>query len=592
MRPAPFFPLRLPVSPLVMGAQGGASLLWLALLWTTGGAQGAPESEHREALPEPAVVIRFESERPCLKVWVDGEIYLTKTPTRFAVIEWQQGGRGSGRVTAQLVSDPPQVTAHSADFRGRGTAPGTSDPLFEWHERWILTNRGFLVEMTLRNVSHEAVPVLFYQTGNVVVSCPHPILVQDRFQDIAFLDHGSVALIVEGRFDNGYREDRTGAWLIPLHGNLTLTPGGEASHHVHFRLVPGSRYDTSLSSETIFRARYQRLAEQFPRLLHWPDRRPILAVMTAASSRGYRLGYSTNPRGYQAADDVTIPEGLSRFREQKLQEARSLAATCRRFNFQGVILWDLEGQEFRHPVTYIGSPDRLLLQAPEMDEVADDYFAIFEEAGVRAGVCVRPQQLRLRPGRPPHLDPSNQFDWRRGGAPKYEQDGTYASPGGAFDELRVLELLADKIGYAYHRWKATLFYMDSPVNLSPSLLTELARRFPDCLLIPEFSDPTWYGSAAPLHAVPLHARRIWPDAFGCLGLDFAGDRPDPAEVRTAVEQGTILIGPTAASLAAVIAPHTISQWHDPAGFRWQDNQPVSRRLTERWLSGLPMETAP
>ena len=40
---------------------------------------------------------------------------------------------------------------------------------------------------------------------------------------------------------------------------------------------------------------------------------------------------------------------------------------------QGIIVWDLEGQEFIHPTTYIGDPRALGAgYAPEMNAIADE----------------------------------------------------------------------------------------------------------------------------------------------------------------------------------------------------------------------------
>ncbi len=544
----------------------------------------ADASSVRGPIAFPPIAVRLDYERPRLLVFAGGQLFLRKEPTRFEVVEWGKEEKKSGRVNAMLTIQPPKIGETNAVFRGRGTAPGAPDPLFEWQETWETTPEGFRTRLELRNVANESVSVHFFSAGNLVIHAARPFLARERFHDCAFLDRGDVAIIAEGSFDSWYSEERTGSLLLPLHGNLGLHAGQQRVHSFSARLVPGSLVDPSLSAESVFRPRYRKLAEQFPRLVSWPDRRPILAVMTAASTKGYRLGYSTNPRGFIVADDVTTPEGLERFRKRMLTEARSLAAACRRANVQGVIIWDLEGQAFRHPVTYIGSPDRLLIQAPEMDEIADDYFAIFYDAGVRAGVCVRPQKLRLRPNRFPHLDPSNQFGSPKGGSPQYEQDGTYALTDGRFDDQRVLELLADKIGYAYRRWKATLFYIDSPVNLTPAILSELTRRFPDCLLIPEFAEPLWYGASAPLHPMPIHARRIWPEAFGVLGLGgFAGDNPTPQEVQTALREGHILLSSTLSSLATCLASNALPEWHDLGRMHWRPDQPVSRFLTEQGL---------
>ncbi len=53
---------------------------------------------------------------------------------------------------------------------------------------------------------------------------------------------------------------------------------------------------------------------------------------------------------------------------------------------QGILIWDIEGQEFVHPTTYIGDP-RVFESgyAPEMNAVANEMFAVFRDAGYRVG---------------------------------------------------------------------------------------------------------------------------------------------------------------------------------------------------------------
>ena len=66
---------------------------------------------------------------------------------------------------------------------------------------------------------------------------------------------------------------------------------------------------------------------------------------------------------------------------------------------QGAITWDPEGQRTGH--TYYGDPRIISDIAPEMEHrgtharaTIDEYFRRFEEAGLRHGVCVRPQRVR------------------------------------------------------------------------------------------------------------------------------------------------------------------------------------------------------
>ena len=58
-------------------------------------------------------------------------------------------------------------------------------------------------------------------------------------------------------------------------------------------------------------------------------------------------------------------------------------------NAQGMITWDIEGQEYPHATSYIGDPRKVSLLAPEMEPMADAYFAKFRRGG--------PQSRRLHP---------------------------------------------------------------------------------------------------------------------------------------------------------------------------------------------------
>jgi hypothetical protein len=144
-------------------------------------------------------------------------------------------------------------------------------------------------------------------------------------------------------------------------------------------------------------------------------------------------------------------------------------------NAQGMILWDVEGEEFKPGVTYIGDPRLLPSLAPEMDKFADEFFATFRDAGFRVGVCIRPQVLKRRAGHEP-------------------QQLESADPA---------KVLIEKIDYARKRWDATLFYIasngDPNQPVDPDVLQRVVAKFPDSLFIPENSNLRYYAYTAPLH---------------------------------------------------------------------------------------------
>jgi len=133
-------------------------------------------------------------------------------------------------------------------------------------------------------------------------------------------------------------------------------------------------------------------------------------------------------------------------------------------NAQGMIVWDLEGMQYPR-INYVGDPRMLSVLAPEMEYngAVDAYFKKFRDAGLRVGVTVRPQRLRLT---------------TRGGGRRGCQSTLY--PG------RPNRL-------AHTRWGATLFYIDSNVSSPPFTMPpsckQLQEMFPDVLLIPEWKHP-------------------------------------------------------------------------------------------------------
>ena len=100
--------------------------------------------------------------------------------------------------------------------------------------------------------------------------------------------------------------------------------------------------------------------------------------------------------------------------------------------------------------------------------LADDYFKKFLDAGLRTGVCIRPQQLVV------------------------SADGSTAQQVPVADPM---QLLIAKATFAHNRWGTTLFYVDSNVNatdpnpIDASIFQKLAATFPDSLFMPEHSNP-------------------------------------------------------------------------------------------------------
>jgi hypothetical protein len=215
-----------------------------------------------------------------------------------------------------------------------------------------------------------------------------------------------------------------------------------------------------------------------------------------------------NPRGWFFNEnlDFTSPGGNERFRKMLMDYADASVANLKRLNAQGAIVWDLEGEQLPHKLTFIGDPRLLDLLAPEMAPVAGEFFKKFTDAGLRVGVTIRPQQFGLNQGNP--------------------RQATV---------LDMDRLLLAKIDYAHTNWGATLFYLDSNDSFwRPDEVLQLrllASQRPDILLIPEHHFLPYWAFSAPY--VSLHlahpdatarlAHKLFPRAFQVIDIGEASN---------------------------------------------------------------------
>ena len=280
---------------------------------------------------------------------------------------------------------------------------------------------------------------------------------------------------------------------------------------------------------------YRKFAAAYPFRLKWTDRRPIGQIFLCRSGTGWK----TNPRGWFSDPkvDVTTEEGLAQFRKRFLAYAVGCVKIMKGMDAQGVIFWDLEGQEHPHAISYLGDPRSL---PPELgDGLIDSFLKKFTDAGFRVGLTIRPQ----RPVRAAYDDKAFQI--------------VTDDPVGN---------LIDKIAHAKKRWGCSIFYFDSDVYWKPdpklegiapgaSLLLgaeELGRvtaAHPDVLIIPEIEDAHNYAYGAPyvqmnydgLAGTHESVRRIYREAFCVLNLADTKDIDQRwGEVVAAVRRGDIL----------------------------------------------------
>ncbi len=291
-----------------------------------------------------------------------------------------------------------------------------------------------------------------------------------------------------------------------LHADTAdIAPGQERSYTFSLRFGPQSR-----SFEQFAHPLYAERGAQLGTLLKWEDRRPIGSIFAANSN----TGYANNPRGWfnDSRVDINSPQGRAAFGERMLKFADGCVNNLKKVGAQGMIFWDLEGEELAHPITYLGDPRILPEAAPEMDEIADQFFAKFRRAGLRTGVTLRPSRVVIDP---------KTGKWRHNHL--------------NFD---VIDEISDKISYAQNRWGSTIFYVDSNATyaydskggvtswiMRAEMFRELERRHPDCLIIPEHNTFDYWSASAPYQELrsnsfgtPDLARVAFTDAFSVINI--------------------------------------------------------------------------
>jgi hypothetical protein len=302
---------------------------------------------------------------------------------------------------------------------------------------------------------------------------------------------------------------------------------------------------------------YSDFRAALPPIVNWPDRRPIMAWFTADT--GHQS--ATNPRGY-LFDPTIDASNIPAFTAKVMAQAQGILNNMksRPVQPQGIIVWDIEGEEFIQPTTYIGDP-RVFASgyAPEMNAAADSVFALFRNAGLKVGVTLRPQQMQWGTQLPSTCTYNSVNDYKDyyimvnqplgqkfygcydpNGVkwsliPKGNGSQTVYTPN---QVAQVTALLASKAAYAHSRWGATLFYVDSTVweggaPLPQDVFRALQAQFPDCLFIPEESNAATMGVAMPFadpkngsapKFAPVSWRYIYPTgALGVYLSNCAGD---------------------------------------------------------------------
>ncbi len=314
----------------------------------------------------------------------------------------------------------------------------------------------------------------------------------------------------------------TAFWSLPANWpmfNRPIAPLATDQYTVSLRFGPSGATASQLAPDV-----YAASEALYPFQVNWTDRRPIGNIHLANSRMA---GSIRNPRGYFGGRfDVRTKTGLETFRKYLMHSADDSITVLKNMNAQGMIVWDLEGEQ--NPVIdYVGEPRMLRELAPEMEyrTAVDTYFKKFRDAGLRVGMLIRAQHLKL-----------TSKGWRQ-----VESANQYAN-------------IAAKIAYAHTRWGATLFYVDSNAMLKngriydPAIFKKLNEAFPDCLIVPEHQSTRYYASTAPYQdlllgetSTPDAARMTYAGAFSVISVCMGDIDAHHDQLVAAVRRGDILL---------------------------------------------------
>lgn len=308
--------------------------------------------------------------------------------------------------------------------------------------------------------------------------------------------------------------------------NLKLAPGKSYTYKLALRFYPPGTSVQQMASPVM--AAYKNASGI---KFSWSDRRMIGALVISSVSK---QDGKSNPRGWLPTEKINTltVAGRADLKAKILAYARQSVTILKDMDAQGMITWDIEGQQFPHAISYVGSPDKIKSVAPEMDAIADEYFNLFRKAGLRTGVCVRPQEFTLN------------------------KDGSWAVQKDVRDPASVL---IRKIKYAYKRWGCTLFYIDSNVDsttalMSASIFKKVQEAVPYALLIPEHQNTRYYEYTAPYEDMRFGmthmdemTRAAYPSGFLVINTaegmhDAQGNRRVTDEMlKASIQEGNILM---------------------------------------------------
>jgi hypothetical protein len=302
-----------------------------------------------------------------------------------------------------------------------------------------------------------------------------------------------------------------------------VAPGSSDQFQVEIRFGPSGTWSGDLARDVL--NAFERLN---PQTNTWLDRRPIGQDFLAVVDKQW----PTNPRGWLNDNTINVftASGLVTFKTRMFQHASTLIQLAKQMSAQGIIFWDIEGEQYPQGVsTFAGDPRLLSTLAPEMDGIANEFLGLFSSQALRVGLTVRAQQIVFRP------DGSFfQRDW----------------PVGNNDA--VVNDLDSKISYAIARWGCSIFYVDTntwPNNNydNVSVFQRLQQKYPKVLICPEFHAMKYYTCVAPylemrrgFFGTSANDYNVFPGAFSLVNV-ADGDMRQTAKIAQSIARGDIML---------------------------------------------------
>jgi hypothetical protein len=261
----------------------------------------------------------------------------------------------------------------------------------------------------------------------------------------------------------------------------------------------------------------------YPFIRDWTDRR-VIGKDFAYRASGVPDNWHWSPSATQEAHEAGFHRHI-----------QACVDNCLLANAQGLIVWDIEGQPYGHPISYIADPEFAHVHSPRMTQkLVKDLFKRITDSGLKAGLTIRPQQI-------------TPVTWN---SFKYWQYD--------LNDADYFATLRRKIQYSYTELGVRIFYCDTMIRadqhsgVPPKTYTvippfemwrDLCNEFPDCLLIPEQCASAWYGLSAPfagnLGYVDPVVKRAYPKAFTFMHGQQAQYPRDTELLRKTMAEGNI-----------------------------------------------------